>query len=207
MRVHELLREAAEFDGSLPGFRKRLSVLTGDDLMEVSGRYDTPEAFADWLVEPASPHAATAREEAIGYWKFWDQHGLRGRTPDPLGNASPLVRHIAAAIGATDYRRAREPGWGKEMIFTPDGYILTTPDGRVFLDAMVVPGKRAVWMSEISTENRSGGLGSRVMEAIRDYARQHGLGFVIFKVVNQKFFDRFDWLHPDASKFTYTMVE
>jgi phage-related protein len=51
-----------------------------------------------------------------------------------------------------------------------------------------------ILMAQISTSKRGGGIGSKVMNAIKSYADQKGLPITIYKVTNQKFFDKFEWL-------------
>ena len=40
----------------------------------------------------------------------------------------------------------------------------------------------------------AGGVGVKVMNAIKSYADQKGLPLTIYKVTNKKFFDKFEWL-------------
>jgi hypothetical protein len=133
-------------------------------------------------------------------WTQWNS--MPKNPPDPLSNLYGLKKEIAKAISATGWRPSRDVPWGKDMMFGPDCYVFDTPRGRVFLDATVID--REVWMSQISTENRSSGLGTSVMDAIHKYAVQHGLGVKVFKVTNRKFFDRFTWLHTSDGGRNYT---
>lgn len=123
----------------------------------------------------------------------------RPAAPRALQNIhlTPLQSHIARVIGATAFRRAREPAWGTEMIAAPDGYIMETERGRIFLDADV--GLGAVRLSQISAERRGTGLGSDALDALRTYAESNGLGVRVYKVTNQHFFQRFDWLVADGA--------
>jgi len=54
-------------------------------------------------------------------------------------------------------------------------------------------------MAQISTSNRGGGVGVKVMNAIKSYADQKGLPITIYKVTNQKFFDKFEWLEKTGA--------
>lgn len=111
---------------------------------------------------------------------------------------------IAKRIGATGYRQI-PPGtsvpWSKEYM-GGQGYVIGTDRGRVFLDADIEKGK--IWLTQISVERRGLGLGTDVMNAIRDIAAEKDLSVVIFKVTNPEFFGRFDWLATDdGSSFVH----
>lgn len=101
---------------------------------------------------------------------------------------------IADELGATGYQRIR-PGsvvpWGDDYM-GGNGYIITTPEGRVFLDADVEKG--TIYLSQISVDNRRSGLGTRVMEALRHAALKLGYDILVYKVTNHGFFERFAWL-------------
>jgi len=179
---------------SLPGLKARYRVLTDGDFQERAWRSGSSVAFVEALIDPASPQAAAGR--AVLEQFFAEAMAAPGRPagPDQVKYAIPYLGElIAGRLGATGYRRVREVPWGTEMMFGPDCYMLTVPDaGRVFLDADQVRGE--IWLSQISVEHRGGGLGTRVMEAIREIALERGCGVQVFKVTNPSFFRRFAWL-------------
>ena len=123
----------------------------------------------------------------------------------PLDDDYPLIKHIGKAIGATSWT-----SWGKvgvpwsttEMIGGSGTYMLKGDFGHVLLDATKSFRPEQILMAQISTSNRGGGVGVKVMNAIKSYADQKGLPLTIYKVTNKKFFDKFEWL-TKTSNDTY----
>lgn len=115
----------------------------------------------------------------------------------PLNDDYPLIKHIGKAIGATSWT-----SWGKvgvpwsetEMIGGGGTYMLKGEFGHILLDAAKSFRPEQILMAQISTSNRGGGVGVKVMNAIKSYADQKGLPITIYKVTNKKFFDKFKWL-------------
>jgi len=115
----------------------------------------------------------------------------------PLNDDYPLIKHIGKAIGATSWT-----SWGKvgvpwsetEMIGGGGTYMLKGDFGHILLDAAKSFRPEQILMAQISTSNRGGGVGVKVMNAIKSYADQKGLPITIYKVTNKKFFDKFEWL-------------
>jgi GNAT superfamily N-acetyltransferase len=115
----------------------------------------------------------------------------------PLNDDYPLIKHIGKAIGATSWT-----SWGKvgvpwsetEMIGGGGTYMLKGDFGHILLDAAKSFRPEQILMAQISTSKRGGGIGSKVMNAIKSYADQKGLPITIYKVTNKKFFDKFEWL-------------
>ena len=128
---------------------------------------------------------------------------------DNWTNSYPLIKHIGQSIGATHWA-----GWGKmgapwsstEMIGGSGTYMLKTPNEHVMLDASTEYSKGKlshIGLSQISAENRSSGIGTKIMNAIKQYVDAKGVGVVVYKVTNKPFFDRFNWLTPDEYKDNY----
>lgn len=120
----------------------------------------------------------------------------------------PHIKHFGQSIGATHWAGWGKIGvpWSNEMIGGGETYMLRTPNGHVMLDATTVYSKEKlshIGLSQISIENRSGGIGTKIMNAIKQYADAKGVGVVVYKVTNKPFFDRFDWLTPDKYKDNY----
>jgi len=115
----------------------------------------------------------------------------------PLNDDYPLVKHIGKAIGATSWT-----SWGKvgvpwsetEMIGGGGTYMLKGDFGHILLDTAKSYRPDKIVMSQISTSKRGGGIGAKVMNAIKSYSDQTKLPLTIYKVTNQKFFDKFEWL-------------
>jgi hypothetical protein len=191
MRLHEIMNEDVD------PIKARFRNFEPEDWQTLYSKFTNAEQFADRVIDSTSPRAESMRRAVMQTWTAWNANPKAPR--DPLGNLSGLKKEIAKAIGATEWRPAREVPWGDEMMSGPDCYVFDTPRGGVFLDASVI--KREVWMSQISTENRSSGLGTSVMDAIREYAVQHGLGVKVFKVTNRNFFDKFNWLRRDGDSY------
>lgn len=129
---------------------------------------------------------------------------------DDWTDSYPLIKYIGQSIGATHWG-----GWGEmgapwsstEMIGGSGTYILKTPHGHVILDASPEYSKgklTRVGLSQISVENRGSGIGEKIMNAIKEYADQKGVGVVVYKVTNKGFFDKFKWLTPDEYKNFYS---
>jgi len=131
----------------------------------------------------------------------------------PLNDDYPLIKHIGKAIGATSWT-----SWGKvgvpwsetEMIGGGGTYMLKGEFGHILLDAAKSFRPEQILMAQISTSNRGGGVGVKVMNAIKSYADQKGLPITIYKVTNKKFFDKFEWLKKtgeDTYEYNATKVE
>ncbi len=115
----------------------------------------------------------------------------------PLDDDYPLIKHIGKAIGATSWTSWGKVGvpWSeKEMIGGGGTYMLKGDFGHILLDAAKSFRPEKILMSQISTSERGAGIGGKVMNAIKSYADQKGLPITIYKVTNQKFFDKFEWL-------------
>ena len=117
-------------------------------------------------------------------------------------NNYPLIKHIGKAIGATSWTSWGKVGvpWSeKEMIGGGGTYMLKGDFGHILLDAAKSFRPEQILMAQISTSKRGGGIGSKVMNAIKSYADQKGLPITIYKVTNQKFFDKFEWLEKTGA--------
>lgn len=120
----------------------------------------------------------------------------------PLDNDYPLIKHIGKAIGATSWT-----SWGKvgvpwsttEMIGGGGTYMLKGDFGHILLDAAKSYRPEKILMSQISTSERGAGIGGKVMNAIKSYADQNKLPLTVYKVTNQKFFDKFEWLEKTGT--------
>ena len=131
----------------------------------------------------------------------------------PLNDDYPLIKHIGKAIGATSWT-----SWGKvgvpwsetEMIGGGGTYMLKGEFGHILLDASKSFRPEQILMAQISTSKRGGGVGVKVMNAIKSYADQKGLPITIYKVTNKKFFDKFEWLKKtgeDTYEYNAAKVE
>jgi GNAT superfamily N-acetyltransferase len=120
----------------------------------------------------------------------------------PLDDDYPLIKHIGKAIGATSWTNWGKVGvpWSEtEMIGGGGTYMLKGDFGHILLDAAKSFSPEQILMAQISTSNRGGGVGVKVMNAIKSYADQKGLPITIYKVTNQKFFDKFEWLEKTGA--------
>ena len=125
----------------------------------------------------------------------------------PLSSDYPLIKHIGEAIGATSWT-----SWGKvgvpwsetEMIGGSGTYMLKGDFGHILLDASKSFRPDKIIMSQISTSKRGGSVGSKVMNAIKQYVDQKNLPFTVYKVTNVPFFKKFSWLtQTDSGTFVY----
>ncbi len=187
MRYREIVTE------NLDGVKPRYRTFDTHDWLEYHRRFSTAKEFADRVTDPSDP---TAHDRLM---KRWERMNSIPHTPTGAARTSSLhglKKYIADAIGATDFELVKEVPWGNDMMDGPGCYVFTTPKGRVFLDAATIKTGRdeEVWMSQISTENKGNGLGTEVMNAIHDYAKEHDCAVKVFKITNKKFFDRFKWI-------------
>ena len=116
----------------------------------------------------------------------------------------PVRYAIMKAIGATDYANWGHIGtpWSDtEMIGGAGTYMLRGPFGYVLLNASLFPKDKEVALSQLSVSNRGSGIGTKIMNALKSYADNKGYSLEIYKVTNQKFFDKFKWLEKDGSWF------
>ena len=125
----------------------------------------------------------------------------------PLSSDYPLIKHIGEAIGATSWT-----SWGKvgvpwsetEMIGGGGTYMLKGDFGHILLDASRTYRPDGITMAQISTSNRGDGVGTKVMNAIKQYTDKQKLPFTVYKVTNVPFFKKFSWLtQKDAGTFVY----
>jgi len=125
----------------------------------------------------------------------------------PLNDDYPLIKHIGKAIGATSWT-----SWGKvgvpwsetEMIGGGGTYMLKGEFGHILLDASKTYRPDGITMAQISTSNRGDGVGTKVMNAIKQYTDKQKLPFTVYKVTNVPFFKKFSWLtQTDAGTFVY----
>ena len=119
----------------------------------------------------------------------------------PLDDDYPLIKHVGNAIGATSWTSWGKVGvpWSeKEMIGGSGTYMLKGDFGHVLLDAAASYRPNKILMSQISTSERGTGVGSKVMNAIKQYVDQKNLPLTIYKVTNKEFFNKFPWLEQTA---------
>tara|TARA_R110000851_G_C12679356_1_gene523636 strand:+ start:42 stop:503 length:462 start_codon:yes stop_codon:yes gene_type:complete len=127
--------------------------------------------------------------------KWWDVHD----------GDYPFRAVIGDAIGANEYANWNKVGapWNDtEMIGGGGSYILKGPFGYVMLDASIdyERGKPArIGLGQISISNRSAGVGSKIMNAIKQYSDKTGLPFAVYKATNKPFFNKFSWLTHDGN--------
>jgi hypothetical protein len=173
-----------------------------DDFIVRSANFPDAKSFADKYTDGTSEdaHAGMMR-----LWNQWNKLGVRGWSIiEPDG--SSLTSYIARNIGARYIKNQGSVGtpWSDtEMIGGAGSYILKTNDrGMILLDADIE--KQKIYLSQISVEHRGGGLGSKAMVAIKEYADQYKIPIIIYKVTNVKFFERFDWLiRKNSDDFIY----
>lgn len=104
---------------------------------------------------------------------------------------------VARKLGATGYRgipQGDRTPWSEQYndYMGGTGYVITTPDGRLFMDSTVEKG--VFYLPQISMEERGTGLGTKAMQAIKEVCDEKGWKLVIYKVTNHEFFRKFEWL-------------
>lgn len=166
---------------------------TEEDLIDFAKGRGSVERFAALADEGTPAHEFLTA--------FYHQAETEGKLAPPAFFHIPREGvMIAKRLGATGYQgigNGKATPWSSRYsdYMGGTGYVITTPDGRVFLDTSVERGD--LYLPQISTEERGTGLGHKTMEAIRDVCREEGWGLVIYKVTNRKFFQKFDWLEED----------
>ncbi len=200
MRWHEIIRENAHIVGLRPRFED--IELSKNDLMKFAEKADSAEAFATRLAEPGGP----AYAKLIQFWNEGKAAGF------PVEQETKFVipyvgQLIAKKLGATGYKNivsgANLP-WKHGELFGGNGYVITTPEGRVFLDATLED--KTIYMAQISVEDRTSGLGTKTMNAIREVAQENHWKVCVYKVTNKKFFQKFPWL-SEKQPGTFTSLE
>jgi GNAT superfamily N-acetyltransferase len=178
-------------------FAKKFAQMTGFNLETKQDSYQDVFTF----VNPQSSFAEASVTEVSKEEFDAIQNGYVDIEFDkkwwPLDDDYPLIKHIGKAIGATSWTSWGKVGvpWSeKEMIGGGGTYMLKGDFGHILLDAAKSFRPEQILMAQISTSKRGGGIGSKVMNAIKSYADQKGLPITIYKVTNQKFFDKFEWL-------------
>ena len=67
-----------------------------------------------------------------------------------------------------------------------------------------IGGKDTIYLPNIAVTEKSKGLGTKFMNAMKDFADKTGQDIVVYKVTNPKYFKKFDWLKDDDGTFKYT---
>lgn len=166
------------------------------------------------------PRAIRARDKAnaaLGESRrdtpMWDNVDESMKVTTGIRSAK-FHRAIAKATGAVELRT--EPNgevWSK---FGPPnrGYpIYVYPDGNeMMLGASHEMAYRdgtggGVYIDVIDIKNRGGGLGHKVMAAIKAYADTKKAKVVVYKVTNAEFFAKFPWLTPKHGDFQYVPLD
>jgi hypothetical protein len=181
MRYSELTESLEDL---LPRYKR--SGIDAHDLFDMAPRFSSAQDFADHVSTPGT--ATYQRVERI--WNMWKEKD--GKPPQHF-----LVPYLASILrdklGATFSKQAKEPDWEtSQMIFSGDGYILGGDGWRVFLDATFLKDK--IGLSEILVKDAGSGLGSKIMNLLKEIADEKGIGIEVYKVVNDKFFGKFPWL-------------
>jgi hypothetical protein len=183
-------------------FAKKFAQMTGFNLETKQDSYQDVFTF----VNPQSSFAEASVTEVSKEEFDAIQNGYVDIEFDkkwwPLDDDYPLIKHIGKAIGATSWTSWGKVGvpWSeKEMIGGGGTYMLKGDFGHILLDAAKSFRPEQILMAQISTSKRGGGIGSKVMNAIKSYADQKGLPITIYKVTNQKFFDKFEWLEKTGA--------
>ena len=65
-------------------------------------------------------------------------------------------------------------------------------------------GKDTIYLPNMAVTEKSKGLGTKFMNAMKDFADKTGQDIKVYKVTNPKFFKKFDWLKDDDGTFKYT---
>lgn len=166
---------------------------TEDDLIDFAKGRGSVERFAA-LADDGSP----AQDFLIAFYQQADKDGKLEPSKFSMIPREGLL--IAKRLGATGYKsigKGNSTPWSQRYndFMGGSGYVITTPEGRVFLDTSVESG--ILYLPQISTEDRGTGLGSKTMEAIREVCLEQGWQLVVYKVTNPEFFRKFDWLEED----------
>lgn len=99
---------------------------------------------------------------------------------------------IAEACGSDRWRKVEGDAIDYAPGFGGRGHEFLTQEGRVFVDIGEESG--TIYMAQIALERKGAGLGTHIMDAIRDYALEKRMGICIYKITNADYWERFDWL-------------
>lgn len=129
-----------------------------------------------------------------------------------LDDDYPIIQHVGNAIGATRYalwNKVGAPWGGSEMIGGSGGYLLDMSDNTVLMDASPLKlrnGTTAIILSQILIREKGQGLGSTIMNALKEYADTKQMPLMVWKATirGRKFFDSIDWLeNVDVGEYQY----
>ncbi len=163
------------------------------DIADMMKRSSSAQEFADKLAVPGTDTYSFL----LARWS----PGANERKK----NSIPYVGHLLAdKLNATSYYSIK-PGssvpWGNDYM-GGTGYILEGDDWKVFLDADVIKG--TIYLSQISVEGRNQGIGSRVMNDLKEIADNKHWKVIVMKVTNHGFFSKFPWLtHTGGYTYSY----
>ena len=166
---------------------------TEDDLIDFAKGRGSVESFAA-LADDGSP----AQDFLIAFYRRAEAEGKLA--PGTFFHIPKEGVLIAKKLGATGYKgigSGKATPWSERYrdFMGGQGYVITTPLGRVFLDTSVENG--TLYLPQISTEDRGTGLGQKTMGAIHEVCIESGWELTIYKVSNHAFFRKFDWLKED----------
>lgn len=133
-----------------------------------------------------------------------------GKRWHELDDDYPLIKMIGERIGASAWTNWSEVGvpWDKTAMIGGGGtYMLKGSFGYVMLNAATTYSRgkpKSIMMSQIAVSDPGTGIGSKIMEAIKFYADLKNIPFVVYKVTNHEFFQKFGWLQQDGHDYVYT---
>jgi len=128
--------------------------------------------------------------------------------------SAKLHRAIAKATGAVEIRtepvgevwsKFGPPNRGYPLYIYPDGneMMLGASHENAYRDGT----GGGIYIDVIAIKNRGGGLGQRVMAALKGYADSKAAKLVVYKVTNAAFFSKFPWLTNKHGDFQYVPPE
>lgn len=101
-----------------------------------------------------------------------------------------------------DYK-AMDKTWYRSLGLQGNGIEFYTENGEsIYLD-MGIEGYNHLYIDQFAINSRGKGLGTKVMEILKEFMTNINGNITVQKVCNPKFFDRFDWLVPDEGKWSY----
>lgn len=173
--------------------------LDKDDLCRFASNRATPEEFASYLADPGTP----AYDKLIQFYTEYKDGNIVAAEQTKF-HIPYVGQLIAKQLDATGYKNI-VPGtnlpWPSASLMGGRGYIIDCSAGKVFMDATLE--NKNIYLSQIATEQQGAGLGTKVMEILKQLCDEHDWGLIIYKVTNPKFYARFSWLKKTKNESYY----
>ena len=119
-----------------------------------------------------------------------------------------LYKKMSEELGIIGYKEERDYDrmdntWYRSLGLQGNGIEFVTPEGKSIYLYMDIQDYNHLYISQFAIKERGEGLGTKVMELLKEFMVDIKGHITVMKVCNQKYFDRFDWLVPTECKSFY----